>query len=379
VTTRAIATNAVSVPFLDLRRQYRTTRHEIDDAIRQVIDNTAFVGDPFVGQFERNFANYVGAKHCIGVSSGTSALELTLRALGVGPGDEVIIPANTFIATAEAVVFTGATVVLADVDPQSFNLDPEQVERRITSRTKAVIVVHLYGQPAELDAIAEITRRHNLLLVEDACQAHGASLGDTRIGGHGFPAAFSFYPGKNLGAFGEGGAVTTNDDQLDDKIRLLREHGSRTKYVHEIIGHNHRLPALQAAVLNAKLPFLDSWVKERRRVAKHYSELLAGGSAIAPTEIPGRKHAYHLFVVQVPRRDEVRKALAEVGISTGVHYPIPLHLQPALLSLGYKQGDFPVSEKCASSILSLPMFAELEPGEIEYVAEHLRRICTDFS
>ncbi len=367
-----------SIPFVDLRRQYQSIKPEVDEVVGEVIERGAFVGDPYVGVFEESFARYVGAKHCIGVSSGTSALELTLRALGVGEGDEVILPANTFIATAEAVIFAGARPVFADIDPISFNLNPNEIPKYITSRTRAVIAVDLYGQPAELTEIASVAREHNLHLVEDACQAHGATLDGRKIGGLGHPTCFSFYPAKNLGAYGEGGAVTTNDDKLMDKIRLLREHGSRTKYVHEIVGHNHRLAALQAAVLSVKLRYLDAWVERRREIAQLYGAALKDTPQLTlPLELPGRGHAYHLYVVRISNRERVRTMLSDMGIGCGIHYPVPLHLQPALAYLGYHAGDFEQTESCASTILSLPMFPELEDEEVSYVAEKLQEVCLE--
>jgi dTDP-4-amino-4,6-dideoxygalactose transaminase len=367
----AMAQQSAIVPLVDLRRQYHGIRAEIHRTIAGVLERGAFVGEPYVPRFEHEFAAYVGADYCIGVSSGTSALELTLRALGIRNGDEVIVPANTFIATAEAVLFAGGRPVFADISETSYNVDPEDVLRRITARTKAIIAVDLYGQPADLDVLSQIAVAHGLVLIEDACQAHGAQFGAQRVGSYSRATCFSFYPAKNLGAYGEGGAVTTNDAMLADKIRLLREHGSRSKYEHEVVGHNHRLHALQAAVLSVKLPYLEGWVNKRRRIAAHYNRLLAGSPVIGPQELPARRHSYHLYVVRVAGRDAVQKQLAAAGISTGVHYPVPLHLQPAMVPLGYIKGDFPRAEACASGILSLPIFPELRAAEVEYVAEHL--------
>jgi dTDP-4-amino-4,6-dideoxygalactose transaminase len=361
-----------AIPLVDLRRQYRAIHDEIDRAIAGVLEQGAFVGEPYVSRFERKFAAYVGAEYCIGVSSGTAALELTLRALGIGNGDEVIVPANTFIATAEAVLSAGGRPVFADISDTSYNINPNDVLRRVTMRTKAIIAVDLYGQPADLDVLAGIAAARGLAMIEDACQAHGAMFGNRRVGSVSHATCFSFYPSKNLGAYGEGGAVTTNDLLLADKLRLLRDHGSRTKYRHEIPGHNHRLHALQAAVLSVKLPHLDHWIEARRRIAAQYDRLLAGSSVITPREVPGRRHSYHLYVVRVGERDAVQKRLAAAGIVSGVHYPVPLHLQPAMASLRYAKGDFPHAEDCASTILSLPIFPELRADEVEFVAEQLR-------
>jgi dTDP-4-amino-4,6-dideoxygalactose transaminase len=360
-----------SVPFVDITRQYRALRSEIHAAISEVLEQGACVGNPFVGRFESAFAKYVGARFCVGVSSGTAAIELALRAAGIGPGDEVIVPVNTFIATAEAVVFAGATPVFADVREESYTLDPDEIGHRITSRTKAVIAVHLYGQPADLEEIAESAAAHGLLLIEDAAQAHGATYAGEMIGSLSRATCFSFYPAKNLGAYGEGGAVTTNDPELAEKVRMIADHGSRTKYVHEMMGYNHRLQALQAAILEVKLAELDQGVRARRSVAARYGELLAGSGIRTPLEMPGRTHSYHLYVVELDNRDAVRGRLTQAGISTGIHYPVPLHLQPSLKYLGYTTNQFPRAEASAARILSLPIFPELQRDELEYVAEHL--------
>ena len=372
-TTVPPTPEALTVPFFDLRRQYRAIHDEIDRAIAGVLEQGIFVGEPYVSRFEHQFAAYVGADYCVGLSSGTSALELTLRALGVGSGDEVIVPVNTFIATAEAVLAVGATPVFADIGDTSYNLDPDDVLGRLTARTKAIIVVDLYGQPADLDIVAGIAASRGLVMIEDACQAHGATFGDRRVGSISRATCFSFYPSKNLGAYGEGGAVTTNDAALADKLKLLRDHGSSSKYRHEAPGYNHRLHALQAAVLSIKLAHLDDWIDRRRRIAAQYDRLLAGSSVVTPQERPGRQHSYHLYVVRVAGRDSVQKRLAAAGVSTGIHYPIPLHLQPAMSSFDYAKGDFPRAEACASTILSLPIFPELRTYEVEYVAEQLMR------
>ncbi|HKN35820.1 MAG TPA: DegT/DnrJ/EryC1/StrS family aminotransferase [Terriglobales bacterium] len=372
-TTVPATREALTVPFFDLRRQYRAIHDEIDSAIATVLEEGIFVGDPYVSRFEHQFAAYVGADYCVGVSSGTSALELTLRALEIGEGDEVIVPVNTFIATAEAVLGVRAIPVFAEISDTSYNVDPKDVIDRISSHTKAIIAVDLYGQPADLDALASIAASRGLVMIEDACQAHGARFGDRRVGSVSHATCFSFYPSKNLGAYGEGGAVTTNDGALADKVKLLRDHGSRTKYRHEALGYNHRLHALQAAVLSVKLAHLEDWIDARRRIAAQYDRLLGGSSVIIPRELPGRQHSYHLYVVRVAGRDAVQKSLASAGVSSGIHYPIPLHLQPVMASLHYAKGDFPKAEASASTILSLPIFPELRTYEAEYVAEQLIR------
>jgi dTDP-4-amino-4,6-dideoxygalactose transaminase len=382
MTTDCVVPSSISgqtrnVPLVDITRQYRAICAEIDAAIHDVLEQGACVGDPYVGRFESAFAKYVGAQHCVGVSSGTSAIELTLRAAGVGQGDEVIVPVNTFIATAEAVIFAGAKPVFADVSEESQTLDPAEIARLITPQTKAVVAVHLYGQPADLAEITAIAAANGLLLIEDAAQAHGATYANKKIGSISLATCFSFYPAKTLGAYGEGGAVTTNSGDLADKIRMIANHGSRTKYIHEVLGYNHRLAALQAAILEVKLAHLDEAVQGRRNVAAQYNELLAGSAIRTPRELPGRTHSYHLYVTEVDDRDEVRERLSKVGVSTGVHYPVPLHLQPSMSYLGYKPGQFPRAEASASRILSLPLFPELQRDEVEYVAEHLLNITSD--
>ncbi len=320
----------MQVPFLDLKSQYKSIKEEINSAIQNVLDNTAFVLGKAVFDFEKNFAEAHDVKHCIGVSSGTDGNHVVLWALGLGPGDEVIIPANTFIATAWGATLCGAKPVFVDCEKDSYNLDPVKVEEAVTPKTKAIVAVHLYGQPANLDPLREIAKNHKINLVEDAAQAHIAEYKGKRVGGLSDAASFSFYPGKNLGAYGEGGAVTTNDDELASKAKMLRDHGARQKYVHESFGHNYRMEGIQGAVLDVKLKYLDKWTEGRRRVAAKYRELLGDlDNIILPAEMPYAKHVYHLYVIQVKsqKRDELQKYLNEKGISTGLHYPIPLHLQ----------------------------------------------------
>lgn len=375
----------MKVPFLDLRSQYLSIKKEIDEAVLDVLDSTSFVLGKRVGEFESSFAAAHSAKHCIGVSSGTDGNHAVLWALGVGPGDEVIIPANTFIATAWGATLCGATPVFVDCHPQSYNLDPDKVEAAITARTKAIVAVHLYGQAADMDPLNEIAARHNLKLVEDAAQSHLAEYKGKKVGALSTACSFSFYPGKNLGAYGEAGAVVTNDDELAKKFRMIRDHGASQKYIHEIFGHNYRMEAIQGAVLGVKMKHIQKWTDGRRRVAARYRELLGDIDSITlPMEMPYARHVYHLFVIQVsngrrqggsPARDEMQKFLADKGISTGLHYPVPLHQQPCFNNLGYKKGQFPATEQLAGSGLSLPMYPEMTDEQIEYVASAVR----DFS
>jgi dTDP-4-amino-4,6-dideoxygalactose transaminase len=361
-----------TIPFLDLRRQYESIKDEIDAAIRDVVTESAFVGGPVLDRFEHAFAAFCRAKYCVGVGNGTDAIALTLRAFGIGPGDEVIIPANTFIATSEAVTLTGARVVFADIDPTTYNIDPRQIEAKVTSHTRAVIAVHLYGRAAEMDSITAITKRHNLLLIEDAAQAHGAMYHGHRIGSIGDAACFSFYPGKNLGAYGDGGAVVTSDEAVAAKIRMLANHGRIDKYDHGVEGVNSRLDGLQAAVLEVKLKHLDRWNELRRDRARRYSEMLAGTPVVVPTETPGVLPVFHLYVVRVAAiRNSVRDHLHQHGISTGVHYPIALPNLKAYRHMGHQPQDFPEATSASQEVLSLPIYAELQDGDLECVCETL--------
>jgi dTDP-4-amino-4,6-dideoxygalactose transaminase len=360
------------VPFLDLKEQYQKIRGEISEAVLRVLDSGQYIMGPEVQAFEHAFAAAHKAPHAITVNNGTSALHVALWALEIGRGDEVIVPVNTFIATAEAVVLTGATPVFVDHD-EYYNLDVEQLASRIRRKTKAVIAVHLYGQPARMDAISEITNKHKIHLIEDAAQAHLATFGGKPIGSWGDATGFSFYPGKNLGAYGEGGATITHSDDLNKSIRLLRDHGSESKYNHVVSGHNYRLEALQAAILNVKLKYLPQWTSLRRANASRYSELLSGCPGIElPREHPSANAVYHLYVIQADDRDKLREHLDANGVSTGLHYPVPLHLQPAFKDLGYHEGSFPNAERAAKRIVSLPMYPELRDEQIEYVAECIR-------
>lgn len=367
----------MQVPFLDLKIQYKSIKEEVDSAIQKVIDNTAFILGESVTNFEKAFAEAHNAKYCVGTSSGTDSNHLVLWSLGIKPGDEVIIPANTFIATAWGVTLCGAKVVLADCHPLSYNLDPEKVEAAITPKTKAIVAVHLYGQPADMDKLQEIADRHNLILVEDAAQSHLAEYNGKKIGALSKASSFSFYPGKNLGAYGEAGAVLTNDEQLYQKLKMMREHGQSKKYYHDVYGHNYRMEGIQGAVLGVKLKQLSKWTDGRRRVAAKYNELLKDVEQIQlPVEMPNVKHVYHLFVIRIKgdvdnkqeRRDKLQQFLSDNGVATGLHYAIPLHQQKCFEDLGYKKGNFPVTEQLAESGISLPMFPELNDEQISYVA-----------
>lgn len=364
----------MNVPFVDLKAQYRSLKPEMDAAIQRVLDRTAFVLGKETLEFETAFASYIGVAHAVGVSSGTDALELAIRACGIGPGDEVITVPNTYIATCEAISFAGATIRFVEADPRTYNMDPAAIEAAITGRTKAVLPVHLYGQPADMAPIMEIARKHELKVIEDCAQAHGATYRGRKVGTFGDAACFSFYPGKNLGAYGDGGAVLTNDAEVAERVRMLRNHGQREKYVHHIEGGCRRLDNLQAAVLGVKLPHLESWNASRRRAATLYDGLLAEVSGVTvPYVSPDVEPVYHLYVIQVSERDRVQEALKGEGVETGIHYPIPLHEQPAYAGMGHKPTDFPVSHELGPRALSLPMFAELTEDQIRHVVSSLRR------
>ncbi|MGB0383298.1 MAG: DegT/DnrJ/EryC1/StrS family aminotransferase [Ardenticatenaceae bacterium] len=363
----------MTIPFVDLKTQYQTLKPQIDAAFQSVLERTAYILGQELKEFEEAFANYIGLKHCLGVSTGTDALELAIRACGIGPGDEVITVPNTFIATTETITHAGATLRWVDVDPETYNMDPSQIEMAISPRTKALLPVHLYGQPADMHPILEIARKYDLKVIEDCAQAHGATYHGQTVGTFGDVACFSFYPGKNLGAYGDGGAVLTNSDEIADRLRLLRNHGQREKYVHVIEGFCHRLDNIQAAVLNVKLPYLDEWNERRRQAAATYDRLLQDvPEVVTPHVLEGTEPVYHLYVVQVPNRDQVRAALSAQGIQTGIHYPIPLHQQPAYAHLGHQPEDFPVSATLGPKILSLPIFPEITTAQIETVVTALR-------
>jgi dTDP-4-amino-4,6-dideoxygalactose transaminase len=359
-------TLTLEVPFLDLKAQYLALATEINRAVATVLESAQFVGGPFVENFEEEFASYIGARYAIGVSSGTSALELALKVAGIGPGDEVLVPANTFFATAEAVSNVGAKPVFTDVDATSFHLNVSSAEKMITPRTRAIIPVHLYGRAMDLTEVSEFAAAYRLRIVEDAAQAHGSACNGAKVGASGRLTCFSFYPGKNLGAYGDAGAVTTNDSDEARKLRLLRDHGSPAKYQHSMIGTNARLDSLQAAVLSVKLCHLDRWNQLRRKHAVRMASALAD-SPVMPPEVPAAdEHVFHLFVVRTAQRNALRHYLRANGIATGIHYPIPLHLTEAYQQLGYPgKGAFPVAEQLAEEILSLPMYAELTDDQIE--------------
>jgi dTDP-4-amino-4,6-dideoxygalactose transaminase len=360
------------IPFVDLQAQYQALKPEIDRAVLDVFEHAQFILGPAVAAFERDFAAYCRVPEAVGVSSGTSALHLALLAAGVGPGDEVITVPYTFVATVAAIEYSGARPVLVDVEPDYWTMDPAQLEAAITPRTKAIVPVHLYGQPADMDPILAVARRHGLRVIEDACQAHGSEYKGRRCGSMGDLGCFSFYPGKNLGAYGEGGIVVTNDPALARKVRLLRAWGEEVRYEHKYRAFNYRMDGVQGAVLGVKLRYLETWTEARRRHAGTYARALDGTPAAVPTERAGVRHVYHVYVVRLPERDRWRERLTSAGVQTGVHYPIPVHLQPAYRDLGYAAGAFPVSERAASEVLSLPMFPELTDAQIHTVAGLLR-------
>ncbi len=364
---------SVNVPFLDLNALHRPLREQFLAAIVEVIDSSAFAGGPFVAQFERDFAAFCHSRYAAGVGSGTDALWLSLLALGIAPGDEVITVPATFMATAEAISYTGARPVFVDIDPVTYTMNPALLESAITPRTRAIIPVHLYGQMADMDAIMEIARRHGLRVVEDACQAHGAEYKGRRAGSIGDLGCFSFYPGKNLGALGEAGAVVTDDQALAQRIFVLRDHGQERRYHHTRIGWNARMDGIQAACLRIKLRTLERDNAMRRELARAYETGLAGcPNIVTPVTAPGQLHVFHLYAVRVRGRDHLANVLAQRGIATGIHYPKPVHLQEAYQSLGYKPGSFPVAEEWAGEVLSLPMYAQLTFDQVAGVAAELR-------
>jgi len=361
------------VPFVDLKAQHASISAEVNAAFARVSSDADFILGADVRSFEEEFATYCETQHAVGLDSGMSALELGMRAMGIGPGDEVITPAGSFIASSSAISFTGATPVWVDSDPRTYNIDPELIEAAITTRTKAIMAVHLYGRPAHMDAVLEIAERHALPVIEDACQSHGARHGHRRTGSIGTFGAFSFYPSKNLGAYGDAGAIVTNDRELAEKVRMMRNYGQRAKYQHAYLAWNRRLDSVQAAILRIKLRHLDEWNVARRRVASLYDELLAGSGVVLPEPAAhGAEHVYHLYVIQTGERDRVQGELAALGIGSGIHYPIPIHLQEAYRDRGFGRGSFPVAEAAASRVLSLPMYPELGEDSVRRVAEAVR-------
>ncbi len=367
----------MKVPLADLRKQYLQLKPQIDSAIQQVIDSSQFILGKAVADFEGAFAAMHQVRHCVAAGSGTDALHLALWGLGIGNGDEVITTPFTFIATVEAISLTGATPVFVDIDAKTFNIDPGRLDALLAAskgrKFRAIIPVHLYGQPAAMDEISSLARKQDMVIVEDACQAHAAKYRGVFVGNFGSAACFSFYPGKNLGAYGEAGAVVSNDDDLAGKLRALRDHGQVEKYRHAVSGHNYRMDGLQGAVLGAKLPYLDRWTERRRSIAASYTRELGGvGDLVLPFEMPQAYHVYHLYVVRTKRRSGLQKFLGDRDIATAIAYPIPLHFQEAYRHLGYRKGDFPVSEAAAEECLALPVFAEMTDDQVACVIENVK-------
>ncbi len=358
----------MNIPLVDLRKQYSPLSADILYGMARVLEGMQLFLGENVQAFEKEFAKYCGVEYGIGVSDGTAALHIILRAMGIGPGDEVITVSHTFIATAEAIVLAGAKPVFVDIDPNTYLMDVAQVESRLTPKTKAILPVHLYGQTVDMDPLLDLARRHGLRVIEDACQAHGAEYKERRAGSLGDAAAFSFYYSKNLGAYGEGGFITTNDSELARKARAIRDHGSESRYLHDWIGLNGRLDELQAVVLRAKLPHLEDWNTARREHAARYNELLGKLPVRIPVEHVGNRHVYHLYVIRVQNRDGLQADLRKHGVFTGVHYPVPVHLQKSMSFLGYRQGDLPVTERIVGEILSLPMYPELADEQLACVS-----------
>ena len=366
----------MKIPLVDLKAQYVGIKSEIDRAIQRVLDETDFIGGSAVREFETAFASYCGTRTAVGLANGTDALQLALLACGIGNGDEVITAVNTFIATSEAISATGARPVFVDNDPHTYTIDVRKIEEKITHRTKAIIPVHLYGQPADMDIVNEIAARLGLIVIEDAAQAHGARYKVKTVGNLGRLACFSFYPGKNLGAFGDAGAIATNDEELANKVRMLANHGRLKKYEHEMEGYNSRLDTLQAAILLVKLRHLKEWTERRQHIASRYTLLLSTAKEIVtPTRNPDATHVFHLYVVRVQQRERVEQVLKEAGIATGIHYPIPLHQQPAYRHLGLPAGSYPVAERYAGELLSLPMYPELTDEQVGFISATLIKAC----
>jgi dTDP-4-amino-4,6-dideoxygalactose transaminase len=364
----------VSVPYLDLKAQYQSIKPEINAAVSRVLESSQFVLGEEVAAFERDFAKYCGTAECIAVNSGTSALHLALLAAGIGPGDEVITVPFTFVASVAAILYTGARPVLVDIDPHSFNMNADAVDAAITARTKAVLPVHLYGQTADMDPILDVARRHGLAVIEDAAQAHGAKYKGRSAGNLGDIGCFSFYPTKNLGAYGEGGAITTSNPAYAQKIRMLRDWGQDRKYHHVLRGFNYRMEGLQGAILRVKLPYLERWTDARRAIAAKYKQQLADSGLALPPEMPWARHVYHIYSLRTPDRDSFRAALELQGIQTGVHYAIPVHLQPGYADLRYQKGSFPESEAAAQEVVALPIYAELSQDQVDAVCRAVTKV-----
>lgn len=364
----------MQIPLVDLKIQYKSLSKEINTAFKKICSSSSFIKGWALEEFEQDFAKFIGTKHCIGVASGTDALHLSLIALGIGKDDEVLLPVNTFIATAYAIIYVGAKPIFVDVDTKTYNIDVNLIEKKITKKTKAIIPVHLYGQPAEMDKIMKLAEKYKLFVIEDACQSHGADYKNKRTGTFGQIAAFSFYPGKNLGAYGDGGAITTNSAKLAKKIKQLREYGSTTKYLHDILGFNSRLDNLQSAILRIKLKYLPSWNKRRQKAAQYYNKKFNMEIPFIKTPFiePYATSVFHLYVIQTPKRNKIIAYLKSKGTQTGIHYPLPLHLQNSLKYLGYKRGDFPVAEKLSNQILSIPLYPELTFKQQDYIVKSIR-------
>ena len=363
----------MNIPLVDLKTQYQTIKAGVDKAVLKILSQGNYILGEEVETFEKEFARYCGTKYCVGVASGSDALLLALRALSIGPGDEVIAPANTFISTVLPIVYLGARPVLVDIDPETYQIDPQKLEKTVTKKTKVVLPVHLYGFPAPMIEILKVAKRYNLLVLEDTCQAHGATLNNKKCGSFGDIAAFSFYPGKNLGANGDGGAVTTNDKDLATILRQMRNIGQIEKYKHDIIGYNSRLDTIHAAVLSLKLKKLDAWNNKRRKAALWYKSFLSKTPVVLPIEPTSTRNGnFHLFVIRTPKRDSLLEFLKNRGVGVGIHYPIPIHLQKSLSSLGYKKGDFPITEKYANEMLSLPIYPEITREQVRFVCKQIK-------
>lgn len=363
----------MDIPLVDLKRQCYRIKNEVDEKIREVLESGRFILGENVKAFEKEFARYCGVKHAVGVASGTDALILCLKALGVSNGDEVVTVPNTFVATIDAISHNGATPIFVDIESETYTMKTSDVAQKITERTKVVLPVHLYGHSVDMDPLLEIAEENNLYVVQDACQAHGADYKNRKVSSLGDCVCFSFYPSKNLGAYGDGGVVLTNEEEIAERIRMLRDYGQKEKYKHTFIGYNSRLDEMQAAILRVKLKYLDKWIEERRRNAKKYNKMLSEMHDVTPPkERSYAKHVYYLYVIRTRRRNDMQKWLSYKGISTGIHYPVPVHLQEAYRHLGLREGDFPVVEECSREILSLPMFPELTENEIRYVCQSIK-------
>jgi len=364
----------MKIQMVDLKRQYQALKKEIDEAVLRVLESTQFINGPDVKMLAKEMQNYLGVKHAIPCASGTDALQLALMAVNIGPGDEVITTPFTFVATAETIALLGARPIYVDIDEKTYNIDPTRIEAAITSRTRAIIPVHLYGQSADMDAIMEIARKHHLVVIEDAAQAVGARYKGKMVCTFGDLGCISFFPSKNLGAYGDAGMVVTDNEELADKVRMIANHGSRVRYRHEALGINSRLDSIQAAILRVKLKYLDHWNEERRMLAAYYNEGFKGTGAVMPYVADYADHIYHQYTLQVDDRDGLQKVLTEKGIPSAIHYPIPLHLQPAFRDVsGFKEGDFPISEKVAKRVISLPMHPDLIQSEQDYIIDTIRQ------